>query len=808
VRRHGQGLVRSVRVPAEDNNAANVLAATALPVIATDLRGSITVWNDAAERWFGWSADEVLGQSVARLTPDHLRGEFAMLVARLRRGEVVEPIDTARRTRDGREIAIRLLLSPVHDEYGELAGLSMFALENAGEDETSRALAASEARYRTLVQTLTEFVVVTNAYGRVNGPQPSWQEYTGQKVEDAAALGWRQALHRDDRVLLDVQWDRRTVRRTPFAFGARVFNAETASYRQCQCHAAPIRDDIGRVVEWVIAFTDVHERHLAEERERKTADRFRRIFDANVFGVCYGEGRTILDANDAMLEIMGAPRSELAASIALDRLMPPPEDPDALPFGDGQTGEYEIRRLDGGFGYVVAAGVDLAPDRGWLAVAVDVTQRKVAEREIEHRAMHDSLTGLPNRRLLVDRLEHALARAGRQGALVGVLFCDLDYFKEINDAHGHACGDAALQAVAQRLQSVLREGDTVARSGGDEFVIVLEDLLEAVEAGRIAERVREALLDPVMWKGEALKVTCSIGVATSTGIDDPVEALINRADDAMYVAKQMGRDQIAFGAESIQSHSHRRLVERELRRALDGGAFDLEFQPVIDLRDGLPVGAEALLRWKLNGELVPTDEVISVAEETDLMTRVSDWVIRRACRDFAQWRALHAGAAEWKLHVNVSARDLADDDVARRVLDGIACGGLEPSDVCVEVTESAMLFEVENVAERLAALRTAGVTVAIDDFGSGYASLGVLRDIPADIVKIDRAFVATIGDSDRDRAIVEHAIDLAHSLGLVVVGEGVETLSQLSILEELGCDRVQGYAFAAPRPLDEFEPTV
>jgi len=220
------------------------------------------------------------------------------------------------------------------------------------------------------------------------------------------------------------------------------------------------------------------------------------------------------------------------------------------------------------------------------------------------------------------------------------------------------------------------------------------------------------------------------------------------------------------------------------------------------------VGAEALLRWKLNGELVPTDEVISVAEETDLMTRISDWVIQRACRDFAQWRALHAGAAEWKLHVNVSARDLADDDVARRVLDGIACGGLEPSDVCVEVTESAMLFEVENVAERLAALRTAGVTVAIDDFGSGYASLGVLRDIPADIVKIDRAFVATIGDSDRDRAIVEHAIDLAHSLGLVVVGEGVETLSQLSILEELGCDRVQGYAFAAPRPLDEFEPTV
>ncbi len=802
MRRHGQGLVKSRPIVRETDSAADVLESASLPLIATDLRGTITVWNAAAERWLGWSAAEMVGMSIAIITPEDRRGEFAAMMGLIRGGAEVAPLDTVRRTSDGREVTARLQLSPVHDACGDLSGVSTIALENSQELETRKALATSEARYRTLVQALTEFVIVTNTYGRVIGAQPSWQEYTGQSTEAAAALGWREALHPDDRALLDAQWDRRVVLRTPFSFGARVFNAEFEGYRQCQCRVAPIRDGLGRVVEWVIAVTDVHARHLAEERERRTADMFRRIFDANVFGICYGDGRTMYDANEAMLEMIAAGRADLDGGLPLHEFMPPPLEPDArAPFGDGETGEYEIRRLDGGFGYVVAAGVDMAPEGGWLAVAVDVTQRKVAEREIEHRAMHDQLTGLPNRRLLVDRLEHALARAGRQNALVGLLFCDLDYFKEINDSYGHACGDAVLAAIARRLEAVVREGDTVARNGGDEFVIVLEDLVEAVEAARIAERVRGALIEPVMWEDQELHVTCSIGVSTSNGIDVPVEELLNCADDAMYLAKQMGRDQVAFGTDSIKMHSRRRLVERGLRRALSDESFELHFQPVIDLRDGRPVGAEALLRWNLDGEMMPTEEVISVAEDSDIITHISDWVIRSACRDFATWRTSHPEADGWKVHVNLSARDLADKAVVKRVLDGIALGGLAPVDVCVEITESVMLVDRDQVAERLVELRTAGVVVAIDDFGTGYASLGVLRDLPADIVKIDRAFVSALGESERDRAIVQHAIDLAHRLGLVVVGEGVETLTQLQILDELGCDRVQGFAFAGPQPL-------
>ncbi len=274
-----------------------------------------------------------------------------------------------------------------------------------------------------------------------------------------------------------------------------------------------MRDQWGRVAEWVTAFSDVHERHLAEVRERNTADRFRRIFAANVFGVCYGEHRRILDANDAMLRLLGYRRRDLSAGINVEDLT---VGADAHgPLGTGAGREFTITRPDGSTAHLLAAGVSLAPERGWIAVAVDVTQRKTMEREAEQRALHDALTGLANRRLLVDRLEHAITRAERQGSAVGVLFCDLDHFKTINDRYGHATGDRVLQTVAQRLQALMRESDTVARIGGDEFVVVLEDLNDGAVATAVAERLRGEVEKPVPHEGNNLEVTCSIGV-TST----------------------------------------------------------------------------------------------------------------------------------------------------------------------------------------------------------------------------------------------------------------------------------------------------
>jgi diguanylate cyclase (GGDEF)-like protein/PAS domain S-box-containing protein len=767
--------------------------------LVVDLDCCILQWSRVAERFYGWRASEVIGRDASIIVPADRRAELEIGLAVLRAGGDAEPVETVWRAKDGNDIHLRVQLSPFTDVTGRVVGACVFTFDNSEAVITREALVASEARYRALVAALTEFVLVTTVDGHVTQPQLSWAAYTGQQFDAYAGQGWLDALHPHDRPIVSKQWSDGVRRSEPFAVTGRLLH-ESGEYRHCEGRVAPMRDESGAVVEWVAALADIHQRHLAEEREKQVADRFRRIFAANVFGVAYGEGNKILDCNNAMLDMVGRDRADLTVGIHVeDLLMPGTED--ALSLGNGEAREVEIRRPTGDSSFLLAAGVSLESDRGWLAVAVDVTERKAAERASEHRSLHDPLTGLPNRRLLVDRLDHALTRSARQETLVGLLFCDLDHFKQINDDYGHAAGDCALVAVAQRIEGLLREGDTVARTGGDEFVVVLEDLVEPDDAGRIADRVRAVLAQPVLFEDTPLRVTASIGVAISNGDTERVEGLLGRADDAMYRAKERGRDQIALGGDP-GPRTERRWVEYQLKRALAEGAFDLAFQPVIDLRDARPIGAEALLRWTVDGELIPTARAIAVAEESGMITRVSDWVLRVACKQFIRWRAGHPDAAEWKLHVNVSARDLADERFVQRVLDGIALGGCAPTDLCLEITETAMVHHPERAYASLTELREQGVVVAIDDFGTGYASLGVLRDVPADIVKIDRSFVAELSKSPRDRKIVEHAIDLAHGLGLIVVAEGVETLAQMAILEELGCDQAQGFAFARPTPVE------
>ena len=658
-------------------------------------------------------------------------------------------------------------------------------------------------RYRALIDALSEFVLVTNTAGETLGSQASWSAYTGQDARAYEGRGWLDALHPHDRVAFAEHWDEGASTGEAFTVAGRILQVG-GDYRFCNARVVPRFDHEGRVIEWIAAVSDVHDGYLAEERETRTSELFRRLFAANVFGICYGEDRRIFDANDAMLHMVGATRGDLSGGIPIGGLRVAGERVDASQaFANSESAEFDIRRPDGSTAVLLAAGVNLAPDRGWMGVAVDVTQRRAAEREAEHRALHDPLTGLPNRRLLVDRLEHALNRAQRHEGIAGVLFCDLDHFKEINDSFGHAAGDRALEEVARRLEQSLRDGDTVARVGGDEFVIVLEDLPNADDAIVCAERVRSFLSVPITFEDHEIPLACSIGIALSGGDDDRVEALLSYADDALYRAKQEGRDQIAVGSMTTRAHSERRWLERELKNALTDGALDLAFQPVIDLRDGRPVAAEALLRWTVDGETVSTARAVSVAEETGIIVRLSDWVLRAACYEFTNWRDAHTEAFDWRVHINISARDLADDRFVERVIAGIEAGGCAPTDVCIEITETAMVRKPELAQSQLAAVRQHGVCIAIDDFGVGYASLGVLRDIPADLVKIDGSFIAALERSEREHAIVEHAIALAHDLGLVVVAEGIETENQRMILQALGCDQGQGYALGRPAPVDE-----
>ncbi len=678
---------------AAGDHSVGMLDAAPFAVVSSDLRGQVTAWNRGAVQLFGWDAAEITGRAIDLIVPDDRRHELASARRAARRGEPIDALDTVRRAKDGAPIHVHVECAPVLGADGDVVGIAEFCFGNEAAQRTRAALAIGESRYSSLVEALSEVVLVTNEYGRAVAPQPSWCAFTGQTATAAAALGWRSALHPQDRAMLEAQWDDRAVRRTPFAFSAQVFSRLHGEYRCCEFRAVPVRDETGQLVEWVLAVADVHE-------------------------------------------------------------------------------------------------------------------RVSAEREIAHLAMHDPLTDLPNRRLLLDRLTHALARCRRQGTVVGVLQCDLDRFKDVNDTHGYARGDEVLETVAQRLRTLVREGDTVARVGGDEFLIVLESLVDPGDAARIAERVRSTIGAPHVLADREVHVSASIGVAIGSGGADSAEALLNRADDAMYAAKGKGRDLVEVDHDEPHAHTRRRWMERELKRALARGDLDLAFQPVVDLREGRPVGAEALLRWAPDGEAIPTARVIDIAEESGLIVQLTDWVLAAASEKFSAWRAEHGGAPGWRVHVNVSARDLADPHFVERVLAGITSGGLTPSDVCLEITETAMLRHPDQAQARLAALRGAGLVVAIDDFGIGYASLGVLRDVPADIVKIDRTFVDALNHSERDRAIVQHAIELAHRLGLEVVGEGVETLAQLTVLDELGCDRVQGYLFAEPRAVSELSVTL
>ncbi|MEY2570649.1 MAG: hypothetical protein QOE63_999 [Acidimicrobiaceae bacterium] len=434
-------------------------------------------------------------------------------------------------------------------------------------------------------------------------------------------------------------------------------------------------------------------------------------------------------------------------------------------------------------------------------LAAIAIERARFEARLEHQALHDSLTGLPNRTLLLDRIEQALATCRRAGQLAAVLFVDLDRFKVINDSLGHAAGDRLLEEVAERFSADVRAGDTIGRFGGDEFV-VLAYVGSEKEAVAVAERLADSLEVPFEVGGAEVVVTCSIGIALADGRRDP-EALVRDADAAMYRAKEEGRNRYAMFEERLHRRMVRRLeLERGLREALTLELLEVHYQPVVRVDDLCVTGVEALVRWNRPGRgLVGASELVPVAEETGLIVPIGAWVLERACRDAAGWIA---AGYDITVAVNLSARQLADPRVVETVAATLARTELAPERLCLEVTESALAADAETAVVVLGALKLLGARLAIDDFGTGYATLDYVRRFSmADELKIDKSFVDGLTDLNvPDAAIVSAAIVLADALGFDTVAEGVENPEQLAVLRHLGCRRAQGYLFAEALPAD------
>jgi diguanylate cyclase (GGDEF)-like protein/PAS domain S-box-containing protein len=476
--------------------------------------------------------------------------------------------------------------------------------------------------------------------------------------------------------------------------------------------------------------------------------------------------------------------------------------------------ELQRQRPDGSMHWISVSGVPVFDAQGALwgyrGVGRDITERKRVESQIEQLAFYDVLTGLPNRRLLVDRLQRATAAVARSGAQGALLFIDLDNFKDLNDTLGHDTGDQLLVQAAQRLKACVREADTVARFGGDEFVVLVEGLSAdgphaSAEAALVASHISTTLGKPYALGETSHHSTPSIGIALFGQHTISVDELLKHADLAMYQAKAAGRNTQRFFDPDMQAAvSNRAALEADLRRGLQEKELALYYQPIVDGKGRLQ-GAEALVRWKHPRRgLVSPAEFIPLAEQTGLILPLGQWVLQAACEQLVVW-SRSSLTRQFFLSVNVSVRQFRQPDFVEQVLGSLQSSGANPERLKLELTESLLLADVEDVISRMEYLRRYGVGFSLDDFGTGYSSLSYLKRLPLDQLKIDQSFVRDLQTDPNDAAIVRTILALAHSLDLAVVAEGVETTGQLEFLQRHGCQAFQGYLFGRPMPPEVLE---
>ena len=556
---------------------------------------------------------------------------------------------------------------------------------------------------------------------------------------------------------------------------------------------------------------DVTDRHAATEALAASKEALRVVLDNSLDGILrFDTDLRIEFVNRRIVERSGIPAEawigktlgEMGYPDHLNKLW------DArvrqvLTTGEPVVYQFELDTADGHRWHEASLAPELAPD-GSVAHVIssgrDVTERHLTEDRLQVLATHDPLTGLANRAALLDEITRALRVDRRSGHSTAVLMVDLDHFKYINDSLGHAVGDDILLAAARRIEASVRGGDLVARPGGDEFVIVMRDLNDPTEAARGAQRVVDSFRSPFSAKDTELYATASVGVAVSSASSD-ADDLVREADTAMYVAKDDGRDRVSLFNEELRAAVTSRLsIESNLRHALERSELAVWYQPEIDLATESVIAVEALLRWHHpDGTLYTADRFIDIAEETGLILDIGDWVLQEACAQAAAWATARPDHS-MSVRVNLSALQLADAGLLDALDRALAASQLDPSLLCVEITETTLLRETSTVHRNLAGIGDRGIRVAVDDFGTGYASLAYLRDYHVDVLKIDRSFITNITTDEHGRELVAAIVALAHRLRMTVTAEGVEHQAQADLLRTLGCDSAQGFLYSKAVP--------
>jgi diguanylate cyclase (GGDEF)-like protein/PAS domain S-box-containing protein len=673
----------------------------------------------------------------------------------------------------------------------------------------------SELRYRLLADNCSDMIASLDLDGRYTYVSPAAYSLFGQSESELLGRKATDFAHPEEVSLLpDIIADilTRPVVRT-LTFRRR---CKDGSYRWVESRIQGVRDASGTVTQIVLVARDISERRRAEEDLLVAATAFE---TQEGMAVCGADG-TILRVNRAFTEITGYTADDVVG-----------EKPSLLKSGRHKPGFYRAlwdqllrtgtwqgevwNRRKSGEVYPEWLTITAVKDVNgeithFVGTFTDITQRKASERAVERLAFYDPLTRLPNRRLLRDRLAHALASATRSRRHGAVMFIDLDHFKTINDSLGHDKGDLLLLEAARRLTDCVRKSDTVARLGGDEFVVMLEDLgidrnEAAAQTRAVAEKILAALRRPYHIGTDDWDSSGSIGATLFQGAADDLDALLKQADLAMYRSKSDGRDVLRFYDPAMEASVRARAaMVAELRHAIETEQFILHFQPQMDSL-GRPTGAEALLRW-LHPErgLIEPGAFIPLAEETTLILSLGLWILRAACRQLVAW-SKRDETAGLTLSVNVSACQFRQSDFVAQVRHILDSSGADPTRLKLELTESTLLDDIADARNKMEAMRAMGLRFSLDDFGTGYSSLSYLKCLPLSQLKIDRSFVSDVHHDPNAAAIAKTIVFLAKNLGINVIAEGVETEMQRSFLDSNGCNDFQGYLFSRPLPLHEFE---
>ncbi len=787
-------------------------AAVGLAIVSLD--GRFEHVNAAFCEMTGYEPAQLVGLALHEiLHPDHVAGEADAMV-RMAAGELASYRTEHRYTRaDGGEQWTALSMSFFgHDSHPFFIVQMTDISEHRAAQESAQ---TSHERFRSLTAASPSGVFSCDSRGNLDYCNERMLAVTGRPLVDLLNRGWWSIIDELDaeRVRFEIRAAIREDRPLETEFRIR-----TPDNRQrwVWMRSAVVPSREGAPPTYVNTIDDITEEVDAQRALATREAEFRMLAEnSSDFLSRHAPDGSYLYASPACFALSGFTPQELLGTSLHDLA----HDEDRLAITEVQartiesrspaTVIYRGRRKDDAvrwFESTVTAVGDAAGDVVEIVVVTrDITDRKAAEQELSHAALHDSLTGLPNRMLFLDRLGLALRRSRRRTGALAVLFLDVDRFKVINDSLGHDAGDRLLIDIAVRVAAALRPADTVARFGGDEFTVLLDDLEDENEATTIAQRLVDVFAEPFeLDDGEAFLQT-SIGIAIARIGTETPEELIRDADAAMYRAKDHGKGRFEIFDDQMRADVVARLhTESALRRALERGELRLHYQPTIDVIEQRVVGFEALVRWQhpTRGLLAPS-EFIPLAEETGLIVGIGDWVLRQACVDAAQWRLTPAGEPPLTLSVNLSVRQFAQPDLVASISQVLAETGTDPTSVCLEITESAMMESGTDGAAMLLRLKALGVRLAIDDFGTGYSSLAHLRRFPIDVLKIDRTFVDALGRTPQDASIAAAIISLAHALGLQTIAEGIETGDQLDLLAALGCDVAQGFLFARPRPVLE-----